>query len=144
MGLIHNVFDEESVLTQVFRAYGLEIVTPFLVSEFVKATFAFNPNIRYYAQEGEKWLPKTLVEKRLPNQNQITHKLKRSGGFDQELRKWMKSGILSDLVHAIDRPSYMTGANFEQAKENPDWFTWNLLTLDLFTKRILRSHPTQL
>jgi|GEM_PF-2067987 len=141
MGLIHNVFDEESALTQVFRAYGLEIVTPFLDSEFVKATFAFDPNIRYYAQERQKWLPKTLIEKRLSNRSHITQQPKRGGGFDQKLRQWMKSGILRDLVQAIDRPGYMTVAHFEQAKEDPDWFTWNLLTLDLFTKRIISSRP---
>jgi hypothetical protein len=67
----------------------------------------------------------------------LTQKSKRAGGFDNELRKWMKSGVLREMVHNIQRPGYLSLKDFEQSKENPDWFTWNLLTLDIFQKRIL-------
>jgi len=139
IGLTQGVHNDESFLTQVFRSYDLEIVIPYLDSKFVRSTLAFDPKIRYFAMGQKKWLPKALIEKRVPNGHQITQKPKRAGGFDIELRKWMKSGLLKDLVHAIDRPDYMTRADFEQAIEKPDWFTWNLLTLDLFQKRLLNA-----
>jgi asparagine synthetase B (glutamine-hydrolysing) len=138
IGLTQGVHNDESFLVQVFRSYDLEIVTPYIDSEFVRLTLAFDPKIRYFARGRQKWLPKALLEKRLSNGHQITQKPKRAGGFDNELRKWMKSGILRDVVHDIQRPGYMTLSDFEKTIEEPDWFTWNLLTLDLFQKRILK------
>jgi asparagine synthetase B (glutamine-hydrolysing) len=138
IGFTHIVHEQRAITNQVFRAHDLEFVTPYLDSEFVRAVIAFHPNIRYFAMGRQKWLPKALIEKRLSNGRQITQKSKRAGGFDNELRKWMKSGILRELVHDIQRPGYMTLSDFEKTIEEPDWFTWNLLTLDLFQKRILK------
>jgi hypothetical protein len=118
----------------------MEIVAPYLDSEFVRSTLAFDPRIRYYAMGHNKWLPRYLVEKRVSNGTQLTRKSKRAGGFDIELRKWMKSGVLREMVDGVDRPGFMSVADFEQTKDNPDWFTWNLLTLDVFQKRVLGAH----
>jgi asparagine synthetase B (glutamine-hydrolysing) len=137
IALTEGVHHDEAVMAQVFRSNNLETVTPYLDSDFVRATLAFDPNIRYFSMNRSKWLPKALVEKRLSNGKQLTQKSKRAGGFDIELRKWMKSGVLRDMVNDIHRPDYLSLKDFEQAKEDPDWFTWNLLTLDLFQKRVL-------
>ena len=137
IALTQGVHNDEFLMTQVFRSYNLEMVTPYLDSAYVRSTFALDPNIRYFAMNRSKWLPKVLLEKRLSGGKHLTQKSKRVGGFDNELRKWMKSGVLREMVHNIQRPGYLSLKDFEQSKENPDWFTWNLLTLDIFQKRIL-------
>jgi asparagine synthetase B (glutamine-hydrolysing) len=137
IGLTEGVHNDVAVMSQVFRSYDLEEVIPYLDSEFVRSTLAFDPNVRYFCMNRSKWLPKVLVEKRISNGQQLTQKSKRAGGFDIELRKWMKSGVLRDMVNDIDRPGYLSVSDFEQIKKDPDWFTWNLLTVDIFQKRIL-------
>lgn len=139
LALAHAVHNDEGDLAQLFRAFGLEIVTPYLDSDYVRLVFAFDPRIRYYANGRFKWLPKALIEKRLPSHHQLVQRPKRSGGFDIELRRWMKSGVLRDVVHAMRRPDYITAVDFQDAIENPDWFTWNLLTSDIFQKRVLKT-----
>jgi hypothetical protein len=137
IALTHDVHDDEATMNQVFRAYDLEHVTPYLDSEFVRATLTFEPQVRYYAQGRSKWLPKQLLENQLGYQTPITRQPKRGGGFDNELRQWMKNGVLQELVQSIERPGYMRQSDFEQVLKEPDWFTWNLLNLDLFQKRLL-------
>ena len=41
------------------------------------------------------------------------------------------------MVQEIERPGFITRADFEQKIRQPDWFTWNMLTLDLFKKYVL-------
>jgi asparagine synthetase B (glutamine-hydrolysing) len=135
--LTHDVHDEEAALAQVYRAHDLEMVNPFLDSQFVRAALALAPQVRFYAQGRPKWLAKQLLEDRLGSQTRITRQPKRAGGFDQELYRWMSDGVLRDVTRSIERPGYMDKAGFEQALEQPDWFTWNLLTMDLFQKRFL-------
>ena len=54
----------------------------------------------------------------------------------------MKRGLLRDMVCSIERPGYMSVADFEQKRDEPDWLTWNLLNLDLFQKRIVGASST--
>jgi hypothetical protein len=60
-----------------------------------------------------------------------------SGLGEQTLFSWMRDGELSGLVKNIERPGFMSKADFEQKLERPDWFTWNLLTMDVFKKEVL-------
>ncbi|HLF25335.1 MAG TPA: asparagine synthase-related protein [Anaerolineae bacterium] len=133
-GLTHDVHDEESAVLQFFRAYGLEMVTPYLDRDFIRATLAFEPRIRYVQGGQAKWLPKRLLADRL--HLETTHRPKLSGGFDNELFEWMRHGVLRDLVRSIARPAVLSAADFQQLCDHPNWLTWNLLTLDLFQKRV--------
>ncbi len=135
--LTHLIHNDEATMNQIFRAYDLEYVAPYLDSEFVRAVLAFEPQVRYYAQGRSKWLPKQLLENQLGSQTPTTRQPKRAGGFDNELRQWMKNGVLQDLMQSIERPGYMRQSDFEQVLKEPDWFTWNMLNLDLFQKRFL-------
>ena len=67
---------------------------------------------------------------------------KLSGGFPSALFEEMRSGSLADLVRSIERPGFVSRELFEQKKERPDWFTWNLLTFDLWEKLVLRARAT--
>jgi hypothetical protein len=113
------------------------LIVPFLDSSFLQAALSLPPERRYYADGRSKWIPKRLLEMHLPSPT--TNWPKRYGGFDRELFQWMKNGVLKEMVMAISRPAFMTPAQFSHKQQHPDWFTWNLLTLDLFQKRVLRS-----
>ena len=97
----------------------------------------FKPRIRFYANGQTKWLARQLIEKRLGYQTAEFPKL--DGGFPKELFEWMKHGVLRDMVDSIVRPGYMSVSDFEQKRNEPDWFTWNILNLDLFQKRFLNA-----
>ena len=56
-----------------------------------------------------------------------------------DLFESMRTGELSEMVRSINRPSFMERTDFEQSLSQPDWFTWNMLTLDLFMKYVLNS-----
>jgi hypothetical protein len=136
-GYTHDVHDEENAIVQFLRAYGLELVDAYLDSDFIRWSFAFDPRIRYYAQGRVKWFPKQLLENRLDSPTTRWPKL--SGGFDNHLFEWMKQGVLRDFVNSIEQPPFMTATDFKHTCNHPDWFTWNLLTLDLFQKRVLNN-----
>jgi asparagine synthase (glutamine-hydrolysing) len=133
----HVLHDEGVNVAELYQAHALTDVAPFLDSDFIRHALAFEPNIRFYSNGRAKWLPKQLVENRL--QSQTTQWPKLAGGFDNELFQWMKDGVLRDMVSSIERPGYMSQTVFEQKREEPDWFTWSLLMLDLFQKRFLKT-----
>jgi hypothetical protein len=57
----------------------------------------------------------------------------------QELFVAMRDGELSEMVHEIERPGFLSQDDFQMKIEDPDWFTWNLLNLDLFKKYVLNG-----
>ena len=116
---------------------ALQMLFPYLDYEFMQATFAFDPHVRFYAQGRTKPIIKRILETRSDYRN--VDRPKGHSGFDHDLRVWMKDGVLRDMVRAIERPPFMERADFERKLEQPDWFTWNMLTLDLFQKYVLQS-----
>ena len=56
-----------------------------------------------------------------------------------ELFESMRKGELSEMVRGIERPGFMERSDFEESLNQPDWFTWNMLTLDLFKKYVFNS-----
>ena len=135
--LAHHMSSSDAALNQFFRLYGLELVDPYLDSDFIRLAFRIKPDQRYYLHGQGKWIPTQTLRKRHPNFEFDKPKL--SGGFDNELYQWMKNGVLRDLVESIDRPGYINQNEFKTIKAQPGWMTWNLLTLDLFEKSILKA-----
>jgi hypothetical protein len=73
------------------------------------------------------------LESQIPTS--VTRKQKgNSSAFVQAIIPWMREGSLRPLVQEIDRPGYISQSDFQKVLDEPDWFTWNLLTLDLFIK----------
>ena len=132
----HDVHDEEAATVQFFRTYDLEVVSPYLDSDFLRLSLTLSPRIRYYAMGQAKWIIKRIFNDRTGSNMANLPKL--SGGFDNELYEWMRAGVLRDHVSSIERPEYMSEVDFRKKIDQPDWLTWNLLTLDLFQKRILK------
>lgn len=125
------------IATLVYNLYGRSVVCLYLDYEFIQATAAFDPRVRYYSHGRNKPILKRILEQNTAYEQ--VNKSKGHSGFDKDLRTWMKSGPLAAMVHSIEPPAFMERAIFENKIDNPDWFTWNLLTLDLFQKRVLAN-----
>lgn len=127
--------DEKPLVTQLYRAYNRQVLYPYLDYELMQAIFAFDPRVRFYAHGRTKPIVKRILEARSEYDN--VDKRKAHSGFDHDLPMWMKDGVLRDMVRAIERPAFMERTDFERKLEQPDWFTWNMLTFDLFQKHVL-------
>jgi asparagine synthetase B (glutamine-hydrolysing) len=133
VGLLSGTYNTACLRNQVSLYYGKETVFPYLDSKVLTAAFTIDPNQRFFFNDRVKPIPKQLLDKN--NASSLLGKPKFGGGFREDLFKWMKQGRLSDLVRAIERPPFMEKDDFERKVEAPDWFTWNLLTFDLFQKQ---------
>lgn len=135
LGLLRTL-NVASFWHQLFLAYGTTLIHPYLDERIVKAIFAFDPGIRFYNGGRTKPILKHLLEQR--SLSDVVNRPKRGSGFHLDLMEWMKQGVLWERVHAIERPGFISKADFERKVEEPDWFTWSLLTLDLFRKNVLQ------
>ncbi|MFW6116425.1 MAG: asparagine synthase-related protein [bacterium] len=128
--------DTCDVVRQLGLFYGRELIFPYGDVTIVKATFSFDPLDRYTFDHRVKPILKLALESQVSLG--VTSGPKGwSGVGEDDLMNWMRDGVLRDLVQDIDRPPFVERADFERKLEQPDWFTWNLLTLDLFKKHVL-------
>jgi hypothetical protein len=51
----------------------------------------------------------------------------------------MQGGVMRELVEDMQRPDFLSLADFEKIKRDPDWFTWNALNYDLFLKHVVKA-----
>jgi hypothetical protein len=123
---------------QTFLAHNIRLIHPYHDERLVRAAFAFHPRIRFYYQGTIKPILKKLVARKSPSGNPVK-KPKLGSGFYPDLQLWMKKGVLRDMLYSIERPGYISQADFDRKLESPDWFTWNMLTLDLFKRRVCRN-----
>ena len=136
LDLVTDGIDPACVVNQFGLFYGKQLVFPYSDQSIVERTFAFDPRQRYTHGHRAKPVLKAALESRLPGS--VTSQPKGwSGMGEATLFKWMRDGELADLVQDIDRPGFMKRSEFEKKINQPDWFTWNLLTLDIFKKEIL-------
>jgi hypothetical protein len=134
--LLTDGVDAASVLRQLGLWYGRDFIFPYADTSIVKATFSFEPIDRYCSGHRVKPVLKAALESQVPTS--VTKKEKGfTSVFEQAVIRSMREGVLRALVHDIERPAFLEGADFERKLEQPDWFTWNLLTLDLFKKHML-------
>jgi hypothetical protein len=131
--LLTDGMNVPSLERQLGLTFGKEFVFPFADEAIVETVFSFEPLERYTFGH----LTKPLLKLALKSQASLGVINKPKGYssiFNQDVISWMRDGSLSELVHEIDRPSFMSTNDFQSVIEEPDWFTWNLLTLDLFKK----------
>jgi len=133
--LLTDMNDTAGLWDQIGLAYDEQILFPFMDEAVFRATLRYDPASRYFSQKRTKPILKNILERY--HLDQVLDSPKYGGGFGVELPVWMRDGVLSDLVHSMDRPAFMEPALFEEKLEQPDWFTWNLLTMDLFKKHVL-------
>ena len=133
--LLTDTCDSITLWQQLGLAYGQEIVYPYLDDAVVATSMKFDPQRRFFFDNRTKPVLKLILEQE--GAHVIVNKPKYGGGWGNDLPDWMRKGVLQDMVQAIKRPAFMNRADFQHKIENPDWFTWNLLTMDLFKKHVL-------
>jgi asparagine synthetase B (glutamine-hydrolysing) len=133
--LLTDTCDSIALWQQLGLAYGQEIVYPYLDDALVATSMAFDPQKRFFLDGRTKPVLKLILEQQ--GAHVIVNKPKYGGGWGNDLPDWMRQGVLRDMVQAIQRPAFMERADFQRKIEHPDWFTWNLLTMDLFNKHVL-------
>jgi hypothetical protein len=125
-----------SVERQLGLWHGRHFIFPYGDTAILKATFSFEPIARYCFGHRVKPILKSALESQVPTS--VTQKKKGfSSAFEQGVIPWMGEGVLCDIVHDIERPAFVDRAGFAKKLKQPDWFTWKLLTLDLFKKHVL-------
>jgi asparagine synthetase B (glutamine-hydrolysing) len=133
--LLSNDYDTTALWRQLGLANGEEIIFPYMDDAVLAASLALNPQERFFFNGRTKPILKSALEGRgVPV---IANKPKYGSGFADDLPDMMRRGVLRDMVQAIDRPAFMERTDFERKIKQPDWFTMNLLTLDLFNKHVL-------
>jgi len=134
--LLSDSYEIEVQSSQLFLAYDKEQVYPFMDDDVIRMSLAFRPEIRYIQGLRVKPLLKDILEQR--GWSAIARRPKGASVFTADLYAWMRSGPLREMVRDIDRPGFLSKADFERLVKQPDHFLWSLLTFDLFQKRILR------
>ncbi len=137
LSLLQDGMSTPSLERQLGLFCGREMWFPFSDDALIEAVFSFEPIDRYSHDYRVKPLMRMALESQVPAS--VTRKPKgNSSAFEQAVIPWMKAGSLRPLVQDIDRPGYISQADFQKNLDEPGWFTWNMLTLDLFKKHGLK------
>ncbi|MBK5107569.1 MAG: asparagine synthase, partial [Anaerolineales bacterium] len=133
MSLLQDGMSTPSLERQLGLFCGREMWFPFSDDALLETVFSFEPVDRYSHDHRVKPLMRMALEAQVPSS--VTRKQKgNSSAFDQAIVPWMREGSLRPLVQEIERPGYIAQSDFQKVLDDPGWFTWNLLTLDLFKK----------
>jgi asparagine synthetase B (glutamine-hydrolysing) len=135
--LLSESYDTAGINYQLSLAYNEQTVYPFLDDALISAAFKFDVRERYFSDGRTKPILKQILE--MGPAASITKAPKRGGGFRADLFNWMWNGILRDSVSSINRPDFMSLGDFQRIIASPGWYTWNLLTFDLFEKTVVSS-----
>lgn len=120
----------------LFAAYRKDLVQFYLDEEVIRLTLAFDPKIRFLKGFTTKPILKQILARR--SFSALAEKEKGATTFTRDLYHWMKHGPLQEMVQAIDVPSFVSKSDFDQMLRHPSGFLWNLLTFDVFQKRVVK------
>ncbi len=136
--LFDEIMGAGSITRQLGQFYGREYVFPYADDIIAKFTFSIQPATRYTYHHVIRHI---LIDALVANVPGIdVHRPKGWSSIGQDyLFGMMRAGPLRDLVLSIECPAFVERQDFDLKLAEPDWFTWNLLTLDLFQKHVLRS-----
>ncbi len=130
-------YDPAVVMAQLCAACNKELIQFYMDQEIIRATLAFAPQVRFMRGLNTKPLQKQMLSRQ--SFSELANKKKGGTSFKRDLYAWMSHGLLRDLVRAIERPGFMELADFEELLEHPNPLLWNLLTFDIFMKRVVRN-----
>lgn len=115
---------------------GIELVFPFADDLMIRSAYRYHPLIRYSHNHQIKPILRYGLQQNVPALKMDKPK-GWSGMGPSFLFELMRKGELRDLVQSIERPGFIDQADFQQNIDQPDWFTFNMLTLDIFKKQVL-------
>jgi hypothetical protein len=128
---------ENTVMVRQLGLYeGKEFVFPYGDEILVKAAFTFTPLDRYTYRNLFKPVLRLGLESKV-SLSVFDQQKGESSLMSQNVFSWMRDGVLRDMVRSIERPPFMSASDFKHKITEPDWFTWNMLSMDLFLKNVL-------
>jgi asparagine synthetase B (glutamine-hydrolysing) len=144
--LLNDAYECSVVTNHLYLAHHREQTYPFMDEQFMRAALAVDPDVRFLKGR----VPKPLLRGLLIGTpyEAITRKRKGTSVFNEDVHAWMREGgPLRDMLLAVERPGFVSRADFEQLLtvptwselDDPNWFAWNLLVFDLFRKRVARA-----
>jgi hypothetical protein len=134
-GLVATSSNQAHDVVQMAEWYSRDVVYPYADEDVLRSLFSVEPIDRYsYGYRNKPMLRKAL-ESRVDVSS--IHNPKGWSGLGADLFDWMRVGPLRELAHSVDRPGFLDRADFERNLNNPDWFTWSMVSLDLFKKHVL-------
>ena len=136
--LLGDCYEIEQQGAQTFLAYNLEQLYPILDEDMIRLSFAFQPKMRYIKGSRHKYLIKEALERRITFP--ITRQPKGGSMFHADLRRWMKSGSLQEMVREISWPDCLKQGEFEILLGQTNTLLWHLLAFDVFKKQILKDN----
>lgn len=132
--ILSDAYDTASIIHQLSLAFDKQVICPFLDDSLVSAIYKYDARDRFFMAGRTKPILKQILE--MGPGASITKAPKRGGGFAADLYDWMRQGVLRDLVENMKRPSFLSFNDFQGIVTSPGWYTWNLLTFDLFEKSL--------
>lgn len=143
--LVTDAYETGVLVNHLYLGHSREQIYPFLDEEIIRISYAFKPGVRYRRGQQVKPLLKDILEQH--GLGSIAHKPKGPSVFNDDLYDWMRAGPMRDMVQSIERPGFLSRSDFEKLLavpdwnplDDPNWFLWNLLTFDIFQKRVIRS-----
>jgi asparagine synthetase B (glutamine-hydrolysing) len=133
--LFTETYDIAAQRQQLFLAHNLFQVDPFSDEDLIKAMFTIHPDIRYMKGFKSKYLLKRLFTQKINAKN--ANQPKGGSTTPEDLVTRMRTGSLRPLIEEIERPAFMSQKDFDGVIQRSNYFLWNLLTFDLFNKRIV-------
>ncbi len=115
---------------QLFLSKKREQLHPFFDDDLLQTAYAISPDRRYIKGFRPKYLLKDILSQQTASE--VSRKPKGFSVFENDLNQWMKSGPLREVIDGIERPGFISQADFDLQKENPDFFLWGLLTFHIF------------
>lgn len=133
--LLTASYEPAVAMNQLYLAKRKEGIFFYLDEDIIRMAFAINPKFRFLRG---LTTTKPMLKKILTSSSFSVLATKKKGGsvFHQDLFRWMKQGPLQEIVHSIERPSFIDKSLFNEVLNNPGPFLWLLLTFDIFTKQL--------
>jgi asparagine synthetase B (glutamine-hydrolysing) len=136
MDLLTDCYAVEAQASQLFLAYNLEQLYPFLDEDTIRLSFNFRPQARYFGEGRSKYLLKKILEQRVASP--ITRQPKGGSMFHADLHRSMQSGSLQEMVRDISPLGSMRRADLEALIKAPNLSLWHLLAFDVFQKQTFK------
>jgi hypothetical protein len=146
--LVTDAYETGVLVNHLYLAHHREQIYPYLDEEAIRISYAFDPSIRYLKGRQIKPLLKGILEQK--SLAGIAQRPKGASVFNDDLYAWMRNGPMRDMVQSIERPGFLCQSDFQKLLavpdwdpwDEPNWFLWNLLTFDIFQKRVVKTNNT--
>jgi len=117
------------------HAHNKEMITPFSGHQSVKTSMDMDPSKRYVQKLQSKWLPKKLLDERVPEYNVDKKKL----GSGVGIERYFQTGPLKNAFQKYDLPEFIPGKYLSDIKSRTDHIAWYAFSFSVWRDRILNN-----